>query len=196
MSDENLNPIIQFKEWFNLAISKEINDPNAMCLSTISSDNKPHSRMVLLKDYNDEGFIFYTNYESNKGNDIGFNSNVCLNFHWKSLLRQVRIEGVVEKLSDEISDKYYNSRHYLSRIGAWASDQSRTLNNRGELEEKIEFYKKKYPDEKKVPRPPYWGGLLIRHSKIEFWQDMPHRIHKREVYEYQGGEWERFTLNP
>ena len=149
MSDKNLNPIIQFKEWFNLAISKEINDPNAMCLSTISSDNKPHSRMVLLKDYNDEGFVFYTNYESNKGNDISINSNVCLNFHWKSLLRQVRIEGTIEKLSEEISDKYYNSRHYLSRIGAWASEQSRTLNNRKELEEKIEFYKEKFPDEKK-----------------------------------------------
>ena len=172
MSDENLNPIIQFKEWFNLAISKEINDPNAMCLSTISSDNKPHSRMVLLKDYNDEGFVFYTNYESNKGNDISINSNVCLNFHWKSLLRQVRIEGTIEKLSEEISDKYYNSRHYLSRIGAWASEQSRTLNNRKELEEKIEFYKEKFPDEKKVPRPPHWGGLLIRHRKIEFWQDI------------------------
>ena len=172
MSDENLNPIIQFKEWFNLAISKEINDPNAMCLSTISSDNKPHSRMVLLKDYSDEGFVFYTNYESNKGNDISINSNVCLNFHWKSLLRQVRIEGTIEKLSEEISDKYYNSRHYLSRIGAWASEQSRTLNNRKELEEKIEFYKEKFPDEKKVPRPPHWGGLLIRHRKIEFWQDI------------------------
>ena len=196
MSDKNLNPIIQFKEWFNLAISKEINDPNAMCLSTISSDNKPHSRMVLLKDYNDEGFVFYTNYESNKGNDISINSNVCLNFHWKSLLRQVRIEGIIEKLSDEDSDKYYNSRHYLSRIGAWASDQSRTLNNRKELEEKIEFYKEKYPNEKNVPRPPYWGGLLIRHRKIEFWQDMPHRIHKREVYEFQGRVWNRFTLNP
>ena len=196
MSDKNLNPIIQFKEWFNLAISKEINDPNAMCLSTISSDNKPHSRMVLLKDYNDEGFVFYTNYESNKGNDISINSNVCLNFHWKSLLRQVRIEGAIEKLSEEISDKYYNSRHYLSRIGAWASDQSRTLNNRKELEEKIEFYKEKYPNEKNVPRPPYWGGLLIRHRKIEFWQDMPHRIHKREVYEFQGRAWNRFTLNP
>ena len=196
MSDKNLNPIIQFKEWFNLAISKEINDPNAMCLSTISSDNKPHSRMVLLKDYNDEGFVFYTNYESNKGNDISINSNVCLNFHWKSLLRQVRIEGAIEKLSEEISDKYYNSRHYLSRIGAWASDQSRTLNNRKELEEKIEFYKEKYPNENKVPRPPHWGGLLIRHRKIEFWQDMPHRIHRREVYEYQRGVWGRFTLNP
>ena len=114
MSDKNLNPIIQFKEWFNLAISNEINDPNAMCLSTISSDNKPHSRMVLLKDYNDEGFVFYTNYESNKGNDISINSNVCLNFHWKSLLRQVRIEGTIEKLSEEISDKYYNSAIMLS----------------------------------------------------------------------------------
>ena len=104
MSDK-LNPIIKFKEWFDLATEKEINDPNAMCLSTVDDKNTPHSRMVLLKDYNDEGFIFYTNYESNKGNDILKNANVCLNFHWKSLLRQIRIEGKVEKISKEISDK-------------------------------------------------------------------------------------------
>lgn len=196
MSEENLNPIIQFKEWFNLASSKEINDPNAMCLSTVSSDHKPHSRMVLLKDFGEDGFVFYTNYESNKGKDIILNSNVCLNFHWKSLLRQVRIEGAVEKLSDETSNNYYNSRHYLSRIGAWASDQSRVLENREELEKKIEFYKNKYPDEKSVPRPAYWGGFLVRHKRIEFWQDMPHRIHQREVFEIKDNSWNSFKLSP
>ena len=196
MSDKNLNPIIQFKEWFNLAISKEINDPNAMCLSTISSDNKPHSRMVLLKDYNDEGFVFYTNYESNKGNDISINSNVCLNFHWKSLLRQVRIEGTIEKLSEEISDKYYNSRHYLSRIGAWASDQSRTLNDRKELEEKIEFYKEKFPDEKKVPRPPHWSGWRVLPVEIEFWVDVEGRVHERLNYRNFNGKWIKELLYP
>ena len=145
MSDK-LNPIIKFKEWFDLATEKEINDPNAMCLSTVDDNNSPHSRMVLLKDYSDAGFIFYTNYESNKGNDILRNTNVCLNFHWKSLLRQIRIEGKVEKVSKEISDQYFNSRHYLSRIGAWASNQSKILNSRSDLEDKIEFYKSKYPD--------------------------------------------------
>ena len=197
MSDKNLNPIIQFKEWFNLAISNEINDPNAMCLSTISSDNKPHSRMVLLKDYNDEGFVFYTNYESNKGNDISINSNVCLNFHWKSLLRQVRIEGTIEKLAEEISDKYYNSRHYLSRIGAWASDQSRTLNNRKELDEKIEFYKTRFPDEKKVPRPSHWSGWNLSPLSIEFWLDGDNRIHERLKYtKDRSGQWNKSLLSP
>jgi len=196
MSDENLNPIIQFKEWFNLASSKEINDPNAMCLSTVSSDNKPHSRMVLLKDFSEDGFVFYSNYESNKGRDISSNSNVCVNFHWKSLLRQVRIEGNIEKLSDKISDEYFNSRHYLSRIGAWASKQSRIIEGREELEKKIEFYKKEYPNENQVPRPPYWGGFLIKHKRIEFWQDMPHRVHKREVFEFQNKRWKNFILSP
>ena len=196
MSDENLNPIIQFEEWFNLASSKEINDPNAMCLSTVSSDNKPHSRMVLLKDFSEDGFVFYSNYESDKGKDISSNSNVCLNFHWKSLLRQVRIEGIIKKLSNKVSDEYYNSRHYLSRIGAWASDQSGVLKDREELEKKIEFFKGKYPNKNEVPRPSYWGGYLIKHIRIEFWQDMPHRVHKREVFEIENKGWKRFTLSP
>ena len=194
MSDKNLNPIIQFKEWFNLAISKEINDPNAMCLSTISSDNKPHSRMVLLKDYNDEGFVFYTNYESNKGNDISINSNVCLNFHWKSLLRQVRIEGIIEKLSDEASDKYYNSRHYLSRIGAWASNQSDSLSSREELEARFEDFEKKFPNE--IPRPDHWGGFWIDPSSFEFWQGRPSRLHDRIRFEEADGVWKNRRLNP
>ena len=196
MLDKNLNPIIQFKEWFEEAKNNEINDPNAMCLSTVSENGKPHSRMVLLKDFNDNGFIFYSNYESNKASDININSNVCLNFHWKSLLKQIRIEGTIEKLSPEISDKYYNSRHYLSRIGAWASDQSKILKSREILENKIEEYKKKYPNENKVPRPPHWGGYVVNYNRIEFWEDMPHRIHKREVFERVNKDWKKFTLSP
>ncbi len=196
MLDEKLNPIIQFKEWFEEAKNNEINDPNAMCLSTVSENGKPHSRMVLLKDFNDNGFIFYSNYESNKASDININSNVCLNFHWKSLLKQIRVEGTIEKLSPEISDKYYNSRHYLSRIGAWASDQSKILKSREILENKIEEYKKKYPNENKVPRPPHWGGYVVNYNRIEFWEDMPHRIHKREVFERVNKDWKKFTLSP
>lgn len=195
MSDK-LNPIIKFKEWFDIATEKEINDPNAMCLSTVDDKNTPHSRMVLLKDYNNEGFIFYTNYESNKGNDILKNANVCLNFHWKSLLRQIRIEGRVEKVSKETSDKYFNSRHYLSRIGAWASNQSKVLISREDLENKIEFYKNKYPEKENFPRPDYWGGFIVKYSKIEFWEDMPHRIHKREVFEFKDNDWVSYTLSP
>ena len=193
---DKLNPIIKFKEWFEEATVKEINDPNAMCLSTVDDNNSPHSRMVLLKDYSDAGFTFYTNYESNKGNDILRNTNVCLNFHWKSILRQIRIEGKVEKVSKEISDQYFNSRHYLSRIGAWASNQSKILNSRSDLEDKIEFYKGKYPESRDFPRPDYWGGFIVKYSKIEFWEDMPHRIHKREVFELNNDDWVTYTLSP
>ena len=196
MLDKKLNPIIQFKYWFEVDKNKEINDPNAMCLSTVSENGKPHSRMVLLKDFNDNGFIFYSNYESNKALDINKNSEVCLNFHWKSLLKQIRIEGTIEKLPSEVSDEYYNSRHYLSRIGAWASDQSRILESRKILENKIEEYKKKYPNENKVPRPPHWGGYIVNYNRIEFWEDMPHRIHKREVFELVNNNWKQFTLSP
>ncbi len=195
MSDKNLNPIILFEEWFNLASQKEINDPNAMCLSTISNDS-PHSRMVLLKDFDDNGFVFYTNYESNKGKDIQSNPNVCLNFHWKSLLRQVRIEGQIEKVSRVTSDNYFNSRHYLSRVGAWASNQSSVLESRELLERKIEEIKLKYPEGSAFPRPDYWGGFIVKPLKIEFWQDMPHRIHKREIYELKNGSWIYYNLYP
>ena len=195
MSDKNLNPIILFGEWFNLASQKEINDPNAMCLSTISN-NSPHSRMVLLKDFDDNGFVFYTNYESNKGKDIQSNANVCLNFHWKSLLRQVRIEGKIEKVSSVTSDNYFNSRHYLSRVGAWASNQSLVLESRELLERKIEEIKLKYPEGSAFPRPDYWGGFIVKPLKIEFWQDMPHRIHKREIYELKNGSWIYYNLYP
>ena len=195
MSDKNLNPIILFEEWFKLASQKEINDPNAMCLSTISNDS-PHSRMVLLKDFDDNGFVFYTNYESNKGKDIQSNPNVCLNFHWKSLLRQVRIEGQIEKVSSVTSDNYFNSRHYLSRVGAWASNQSSVLESRELLERKIEEIKLKYPKGGAFPRPDYWGGFIVKPLKIEFWQDMPHRIHKREVYELKNGSWIYYNLYP
>ena len=195
MSDKNLNPIILFEEWFNLASQKEINDPNAMCLSTISN-NSPHSRMVLLKDFDDNGFVFYTNYESNKGKDIQSNPNVCLNFHWKSLLRQVRIEGKIEKVSSLTSDNYFNSRHYLSRVGAWASNQSSVLESRELLEKKIEEIKLKYPEGVEFPRPDYWGGFIVKPLKIEFWQDMPHRIHKRDIYELKNGNWIYYNLYP
>ena len=197
MSDKNLNPFILFQNWFESASEKEINDPNAMCLSTVDINNCPHSRMVLLKGYDDSGFRFFTNYESNKSIDIDQNKNVALNFHWKSLQRQIRIEGLIDKLNTDESDEYYNSRHYMSRIGAWASDQSRPLKNREELEKKIEKYKEKYPDEINVPRPPHWGGFVVKPKKFEFWQDMPHRIHQRDIFELNNQQkWIKYNLNP
>jgi len=151
---------------------------------------------VLLKGYDESGFRFFTNYESNKSIDIEQNKNVSLNFHWKSLQRQIRIEGLIDKLNSDQSDKYYNSRHYMSRIGAWASDQSRPLKNREELEKKINMYKEKYPDENNVPRPPHWGGFVVKPKKFEFWQDMPHRIHQRDIFELNNQEWVKYNLNP
>ena len=194
--NSNTNPLSLFEEWFEEAKKSEINDPNAMNLATISPDGKPNSRIVLLKSYNNRGFIFYTNSNSKKGRALENNTNVALNFHWKSLQRQVRIEGLIDKLNPEQSDEYYNSRHYMSRIGAWASDQSRPLKNREELEKKIEMYKEKYPDENKVPRPPHWGGFVVKPKKFEFWQDMPHRIHQRDIFELNNQEWVKQTLNP
>ena len=196
MSDKKLNPIILFQNWFEKATEKEINDPNAMCLSTVDKNNYPHSRMVLLKGYDEIGFRFFTNYQSNKSNDIDNNKNVALNFHWKSLQRQIRIEGLIEKLNKEQSDEYYNTRHYMSRIGAWASDQSRPLKNREELEKKILTYKSKYPDENNVPRPPYWSGWRLMPNEIEFWVDGEGRIHERLIYKNTGGKWSKEILYP
>ena len=197
MLDKNKEPFLLFDEWFNLAKQKELNDPNAMNLATISEDNKPHSRMVLLKDHSADGFTFYTNTESNKGIQISQNNNVALCFHWKSLQRQIRIEGSVKKVDDSIADSYFNSRGYMSRIGALSSKQSSVLKSRSELEALIEDFKKKYPDENNVPRPKYWTGFIVTPIKIEFWQDMPHRIHDRLVFEkLDNSKWKSQKLFP
>ena len=197
MLDKNKEPFLLFDKWFNLAQEKELNDPNAMNLATISDDNKPHSRMVLLKGHSNKGFIFYTNTNSNKGSQISFNNNVALCFHWKSLQRQIRIEGIVNKVEDSIADDYFNSRGYMSRIGAWSSKQSSVLESRRVLELEIEKFKKKFPEKNDVPRPYHWTGFLVSPKKIEFWQDMPHRIHDRLVFEKkENGTWITKKLYP
>ncbi len=155
---DEANPINLFKNWFSVAEKSEINDPNALSLATSTSDGIPSVRMVLLKGYSEDGFIFYTNFNSKKGNDLKKNPNASMCFHWKSLRRQIRISGKVNIVSDEVADKYYNSRAYRSRIGAWASSQSSVMKKREELIQRFEEFKKKYPDEKKVPRPPHWSG--------------------------------------
>ena len=172
-------PIELFQEWFEEAKKSEINDPNAMNLATISSDGKPSSRIVLLKSYDDKGFVFYTNSNSKKGRAIKNNDSVALNFHWKTLQRQIRIEGNVSQISKAEADEYYNSRPLGSRIGAWASRQSSVLKNREELMNSIERYKNKYPDEANVPRPNHWTGWHLSPSSIEIWLDGDSRIHKR-----------------
>ena len=189
------DPILLFEEWFQEASSKEINDPNAMNLSTISSDFKPSSRMVLLKDFGQGGFTFYTNTQSKKGTSITANPSVALNFHWKSLLRQIRIEGNAFQVSDTIADNYFNSRPEESRIGAWASDQSSKLQDREKLVSNVKYFQKKFKN-KKIPRPKNWTGFTIEPHLIEFWKDMPYRLHDRLEYKKINNEWIARRLYP
>ena len=189
------NPFSLFKEWFDEAQKNEINDANAMNLSTISKSNFPSSRMVLLKDFDDRGFVFYTNIKSKKGNDIINNPNVSLNFHWKSITKQVRIEGKAISVSDKEADEYFNSRPKESRIGAWSSNQSSKMNNREDLIEKYTFYKEKFK-EGSIPRPDYWSGFRIVPRLIEFWQDMPFRLHDRLEFIKINNKWETKKLFP
>ena len=189
-------PFDLFKNWFDEAKKKEINDPNALALGT-SKNGIPSVRMVLLKDFSKNGFVFYTNLNSKKGNEIKNNPYVSMCFHWKSLLRQVRISGKVTQVSDEIADEYYNSRAYESRIGAWASNQSSILKNRNELKESILSYKKKFNDEKNVPRPKHWSGWNLKPDSIEFWLDGENRIHERLKYILESdGNWKKILLSP
>ena len=191
------NPIDLFKEWFNEAKKTEINDPNALALSTSDSKGASSLRMVLLKDFNKNGFIFYTNLNSKKSKDMKINPNASMCFHWKSLLRQIRITGLVSKVTDKEADKYYHSRNYGSKIGAWASNQSSILKNRDELFRSIDDYKKKYPEEDKVPRPKHWSGWNLKPYEIEFWLQRKNRIHERLKYKKKENDyWERFLLNP
>ena len=189
------NPFSLFKEWFDEAQKNEINDANAMNLSTISKSNFPSSRMVLLKDFDDRGFVFYTNTKSKKGKDIINNPNVSLNFHWKSITKQVRIEGKAISVSDKEADEYFNSRPKESRIGAWSSNQSSKMNNREDLIEKYNFYKKKFKEDS-IPRPDYWSGFRVVPRLIEFWQDMPFRLHDRLEFIKINNKWETKKLFP
>ena len=194
---ETNNPIELFKLWFDEAKKTEINDPNAVALATSNKDSIPAVRMVLLKSYNNDGFVFYTNLKSNKSKDIEVNPNVAMCFHWKSLLRQIRIVGEINPVSNQEADEYYSSRGYGSRIGAWASNQSETLDSRKQLYDVIEKFKKKYPRNSKVPRPPYWSGWNLKPKKIEFWLDGENRIHERLLYEINNkGGWTKKLLSP
>ena len=191
------NPIELFGEWFQEAKKTEINDPNALALATVDMKGIPSVRMVLLKDYNDNGFVFYTNLNSKKSVDIKSNKNGSMCFHWKSLLRQIRITGEILKISDKEADAYYNTRSYGSRIGAWASKQSSILKNRDELYKSIEEFKKKYPDNDIVPRPNYWSGWILNPFEMEFWLHGKDRVHQRLLYIKNTKEmWSRSLLNP
>ena len=188
------NPFELFGNWYDLAIETEINDPNAMTLSTISN-KQPSSRVVLLKSHDERGFVFYTNSNSKKGKSISENNNIALNFHWKTQNRQIRIEGQAQIVSSEIADSYFNSRPRGSQIGAWSSNQSAELNTRSELIDNIKKFEKKYKDQD-IPRPSHWNGYLVKPQLIEFWQEMPFRIHDRVVYTLLNNEWEIKKLYP
>ena len=192
--DFTLNPFELFANWYDLAIETEINDPNAMTLSTISN-NKPSSRVVLLKSHDEKGFVFYTNSNSKKGKSISENNNIALNFHWKTQNRQIRIEGQAKIVSSEIADLYFNSRPRGSQIGAWSSNQSAELNARSELIDNIKKFEKKYEDQN-IPRPSHWNGYLVKPQLIEFWQEMPFRIHDRVLYTLLNNKWEIKKLYP
>ena len=190
------NPINLFSEWFDEANKCENNDPNAVALGTVDHKGYPSVRMVLLREYNDDGFVFYTNLNSNKSEAIKRNPKISLCFHWKSLLRQVRIIGLASKVSDKDADNYFNSRSYGSRIGAWASDQSSVLKSREDLFNSIEKYKVKFPNENKVPRPQHWSGWRLIPEEIEFWLDGENRIHERLKYIKKKDSWEKVLLSP
>ena len=191
------DPIDLFEIWMDEAKKSEPNDPNAVALATSNKSNFPSVRMVLLKDFNKNGFIFYTNLNSQKGNELKTNPKAALCFHWKSLLRQIRISGSVALVSNDVADAYYNSRGYESRIGAWASKQSEELSRRDDLINSIEKYKKKYNDQNKVPRPTHWSGWNLSPLSIEFWLDGHDRIHERLKYtKDSGGNWVKALLSP
>ena len=191
------DPVQLFKIWMDKATKSEPNDPNAAALATSNKKNFPSVRMVLMKDFNQNGFVFYTNLDSQKGNELKENPKASMCFHWKSLLRQVRISGLVSQVEDEVADQYYNSRGYESRIGAWASKQSQELSNRDELITSIKEYKRKYNDQNNVPRPSHWSGWNLSPSSIEFWLDGDSRIHERLKYtKDKNGNWIRSLLSP
>ena len=190
------DPIELFKLWMDDAKKSEPNDPNAVSLAT-SNNNFPSVRMVLLKDFSQNGFVFYTNLNSQKGNELKENPNAAMCFHWKSLLRQIRINGAVTQVAKDVADKYYNSRSYDSRIGAWASKQSKELTSRDQLVDSIKEYKDKYNDENNVPRPSHWSGWILSPQSIEFWLDGDNRIHERLKYiKDSGDQWIKSLLSP
>jgi len=188
------DPFVLFKKWYDLACKTEINDPNAMTLSTISN-NQPSSRVVLLKSYDEIGLVFYTNSNSKKGKSIKENNNVALNFHWKTQNRQIRIEGNANIVRKEVADSYFKTRPRNSQIGAWSSYQSNDLSSRDELLKSIKDFDMKYKD-KDIPRPSNWNGYLVTPNLIEFWQEMPFRVHDRVLYFKSDNSWKIKKLYP
>lgn len=188
------DPLKQFEKWLNEAINAKVNEPTAMNIATINEKGFPSSRVVLLKELTPQGFVFFTNYHSQKGQALTRNPVAALNFFWPELERQVRIEGKVTKLDEHASDEYFESRPYTSRIGAWASEQSAVISSKSFLLSKAAMIAAKHPLH--VPRPPHWGGYIVQPTMIEFWQGRPSRLHDRIRYRLEHNEWIKERLSP
>jgi pyridoxamine 5'-phosphate oxidase len=186
--DVDQNPIQQFKKWFEQALNSKLYEPNVMTLATASAEGIPSARIVLLKGFDEDGFVFYTNYESHKGRELLENPHAALVFFWAELERQVRIDGIVTKVAPEVSTDYFHSRPKGSQIGALVSPQSQVINSRDELENHIIVLKNQYGDQE-IPRPAHWGGYVVKPTNIEFWQGRPSRLHDRIRYKLVDGNW-------
>lgn len=195
-ANPDIDPITQFEEWFAFAQNANIYLPEAMTLATATPNGSPSARIVLLKQVSQKGFVFFTNYESRKGCELGSNPKAALVLHWATLERQIRIEGPVERITGEESEVYFQSRPRGSRIGAWASDQSSVLRDRSHLKERVHYFEQKYA-EREVPLPERWGGFRVLPEKIEFWQGRQNRLHERLVYtRLPSGHWDTELLFP
>ncbi|MFT5822677.1 MAG: pyridoxamine 5'-phosphate oxidase [Crocinitomix sp.] len=188
------DPMKLFSVWYQEAIEKSCADPHAVVLTTATTDGKPSSRIVYMRDLLEEGVIIYTNYTSRKGVEITENPNVALLFYWDCCERQVRLEGRVKKINPLISDDYFAARPRISQIGAWASEQSSVIPDRASLEERVAYYEKKFPNE--VPRPPHWGGLIVEPAYFEFWQGRLGRLHDRICFEKESNDWATYRIAP
>ncbi len=194
-ADLKKDPVEQFSVWWDEAVKSDIAEVNAMTLATCNEDGRPSARIVLFKGLTNDGFVFYTNYQSNKGKELERNPYAALVFFWKELERQVRIEGAVEKINEAESDSYFQSRPAGSKIGAWSSAQSSTVASREVIEESYLNYLKKF-DTNPIPRPPFWGGYIVKPKKMEFWQGRSSRLHDRIMYSKQNEDWKIERLSP
>ena len=189
------DPFMQFGEWMKKAVTEKVNEPNAMSLATVSQNGKPSSRIVLLRNFDSTGFVFYTNYESHKARELMMNGHAALNFFWPELHRQVRIEGISVRISEAESDAYFDSRPRESQLGAWVSQQSSRVSSRAEMDQKYDATSLQY-EGKPVKRPPFWGGFRVIPDSFEFWQGRPSRLHDRLQYRLEGNSWVLQRLYP